>query len=127
MDKNSAIRYFNDRILQVDATLTEARRMLDDLRFELARYIDNPEEWSERNVPISDLPLTIRTQNCLRGGGILTLSQIMLAGEYGLMALPNFGKAALNEVKEVLRDRGLSLPLYVSDIENLGGSHGNGS
>ena len=60
-------------------------------------------------IPISHLEFSIRTQNCLYSAGLRTIGDIMAKSEKELMAIPNFGRRCLREVKEILGTFDLSL------------------
>ena len=61
------------------------------------------------DVSLSDLNIPARAQNCLMAVNITTLADLVATPEEELLQLKNFGKASLEEVKEELRNRGLSL------------------
>jgi len=66
------------------------------------------------NVPgaekkIKDLDFSVRTFNCLRKVGISTVGELIAHSESELMAIKNFGRKSLNEVKDKLAEMGLSL------------------
>ncbi len=60
-------------------------------------------------IPISRLELSVRTANCLHNAGLRTVGDIMAKSEKELMAIPNFGRRCLREVKEILGTFDLSL------------------
>jgi DNA-directed RNA polymerase subunit alpha len=66
-----------------------------------------PEELS--NKPVDQLNLSVRTMNCLRRGGIVTVGELTIKSERDLLTLRNFGQKSLNEIKEKLTEMGLSL------------------
>lgn len=61
------------------------------------------------NMPIEQLDLSARTQNCLRRGGITTVGEILTRGEKELLSLRNFGQKSRQELEERLEALGLSL------------------
>lgn len=69
----------------------------------------NAEQEAVRNDHINNLPFSSRAYNCLIGAGILTISQLVEKSAYDLMALPNFGKLSLKDVRDTLKANKLSL------------------
>jgi len=51
----------------------------------------------------------VRVLNCLHRGGISTLGQLIEKTEDDLLALRSFGARSIEDVKEKLAKRGLSL------------------
>jgi DNA-directed RNA polymerase subunit alpha len=60
-------------------------------------------------VLIEDLELGVRSYNCLKREGIQTVGDLVSKTEAELLNIPNFGKKSIDEVKEKLDERGLSL------------------
>jgi DNA-directed RNA polymerase subunit alpha len=58
---------------------------------------------------IEDLDFSVRTMNCLRREGIATVGELVQRTESDLMAIRNFGRKSLTEVKEKLAGMGLKL------------------
>jgi len=67
-----------------------------------------PNEW---DVPVETLNLSVRSFNCLKRAGISKVSELLDLTEDEIMKMRNFGKKSLDEIKQVLEDRGLSLRL----------------
>lgn len=63
----------------------------------------------EMQIPIEDLELPVRVLNCLHRGGINTVGQLIEKTEEDLLALRSFGARSIEDVKEQLKKRGLSL------------------
>lgn len=61
------------------------------------------------NKPVDQLNLSVRTMNCLRRGGIVTVGELTIKSERDLLTLRNFGQKSLNEIKDKLAEMGLSL------------------
>lgn len=54
---------------------------------------------------ISDLPLSIRTTNCLKNDGFKTLAEVLALGQSemeALLKLPNFGRKSLRELRDFI-------------------------
>lgn len=60
-------------------------------------------------VLIEDLELGVRSYNCLKREGIQTVGDLVSKTEAELLNIPNFGKKSIDEVKEKLAERDLSL------------------
>jgi DNA-directed RNA polymerase subunit alpha len=58
---------------------------------------------------IEELDFSVRTYNCLKKENILTIADLVKKTEADLTAIRNFGAKSLNEVKEKLKQFGLSL------------------
>jgi len=65
-----------------------------------------PNEW---DVPVETLNLSVRSFNCLKRAGISKVSELQDLTEDEIMKMRNFGKKSLDEIKDVLAERGLSL------------------
>ena len=59
--------------------------------------------------PVDDLELTVRSANCLKAENIFLIGDLIQRTEVELLKTPNLGKKSLNEIKDVLAPRGLSL------------------
>jgi DNA-directed RNA polymerase subunit alpha len=65
--------------------------------------------------PVDDLELTVRSANCLKAENIYYIGDLIQRTENELLKAPNLGRKSLNEIKEVLVSRGLSLGM---ELEN---------
>ncbi|MFT4205140.1 MAG: DNA-directed RNA polymerase subunit alpha [Chitinophagaceae bacterium] len=75
-------------------------------------------------TPLEDLDLSVRAFNCLKAAKINSLSELVQYEQEDLMKFRNFGQKSLNEIDQVLHERGLhfgmDLARYgVDDIDNL--------
>lgn len=59
--------------------------------------------------PVDDLELTVRSANCLKAENIYFIGDLIQRTEIELLKTPNLGRKSLNEIKEVLASRGLTL------------------
>jgi len=64
---------------------------------------------SEWDVPVESLNLSVRSFNCLKRAGISKVSELLDMTEDEIIKMRNFGKKSLDEIKQVLDERGLSL------------------
>ena len=65
-----------------------------------------PNEW---DIPVETLNLSVRSFNCLKRAGISKVSDLLDLTEDEIMKMRNFGRKSLDEIKQVLSERGLSL------------------
>ncbi|MDO8673512.1 MAG: DNA-directed RNA polymerase subunit alpha [Dehalococcoidia bacterium] len=59
------------------------------------------------DVPIEDLDLSVRAYNCLKRSGITKVGQVLEMSEEDLLAVRNFGRKSLEELRERLITRGV--------------------
>ncbi len=65
--------------------------------------------------PVDDLELTVRSANCLKAENIYYIGDLIQRTETELLKTPNLGRKSLNEIKEVLATRGLSLGMKLEN------------
>ena len=65
------------------------------------------------NLPLSDLKLSVRANNCLESENIQTVRDLVQRSEDQLLEVRNFGDTTLNEVREKLSQYGLHLGMRV--------------
>ena len=61
------------------------------------------------DLPIEDLDLSERPRNCLKRAQINTIGELLTKTEDDLLNITNFGQKSLDEVKQKLDERGLTL------------------
>ena len=61
------------------------------------------------NMPMQELELSVRANNCLESVKVETVRQLVKMTEAELLEVRSFGKTSLREVKRKLADLGLSL------------------
>jgi DNA-directed RNA polymerase subunit alpha len=61
------------------------------------------------DLPIEDLDLSERPRNCLKRAQVNTVGELLLKTEEDLLNITNFGQKSLDEVKQKLDERGLTL------------------
>ena len=75
-----------------------------------------PEEaslYEKLKIPVSELELSVRSNNCLREANIKTLAELVIKTEPEILAYRNFGKKSLNEVGALLKTMGLSFGMKI--------------
>ena len=65
--------------------------------------------------PVDDLELTVRSANCLKVENIYYIGDLIQRTEAELLRTPNLGRKSLNEIKEVLASRDLSLGMKLEN------------
>ena len=66
-------------------------------------------------LPVDDLELTVRSANCLKAESINYIGDLIQLTEPELLKTPNLGRKSLNEIKDVLASRGLSLGMKLEN------------
>ena len=111
----------NGAILAEDAVRASAKILVEQLAVfaqlegsELAAF-DSPAPRSNTQFdpillrPVDELELTVRSANCLKAENIYYIGDLIQRTENELLKTPNLGRKSLNEIKEVLASRGLTL------------------
>ena len=65
--------------------------------------------------PVDDLELTVRSANCLKAENIYYIGDLIQRSENELLKTPNLGRKSLNEIKEVLASKGLTLGMKLEN------------
>jgi DNA-directed RNA polymerase subunit alpha len=111
----------NGAITAEDAVRASAKILVEQLAVfaqlegsELAAF-DAPVQRSSQQFdpillrPVDELELTVRSANCLKAENIYYIGDLIQRTENELLKTPNLGRKSLNEIKEVLASRGLTL------------------
>lgn len=69
---------------------------------------------------IEELELTVRSTNCLKAESIFLIGDLIHKTEFDLLKTPNLGKKSLNEIKDVLALKELSLGMNVENWPPVG-------
>jgi DNA-directed RNA polymerase subunit alpha len=115
------LEVWTDGSIRPEEALQEASRLLID-HFRLFAGIadetgagapfgttEDPDVARAMAMPIEDLDLSVRPYNCLKRAGIHTVGDLVKKTEDEVVAVKNFGRKSLDEVKEKLAAHGLSL------------------
>jgi DNA-directed RNA polymerase subunit alpha len=115
------LEIWTDGSLRPEEALQEAARLLID-HFRLFAGIadeagtgapfgvaEDPDRARAMAMPIEDLDLSVRPYNCLKRAGIHTVGDLIKKTEDEVVAVKNFGRKSLDEVKEKLAAHGLTL------------------
>jgi DNA-directed RNA polymerase subunit alpha len=102
-------------VLDTDPNQERAKLFLKDIRSSRSMLYDEDQErlLETRNalldIPISEFELSVRSRNCLKRMQIDTLGDLLRTTEAELLAYKNFGETSLNEIKNMLSQKGLRL------------------
>jgi DNA-directed RNA polymerase subunit alpha len=97
----------DDALAQASQILQEQLDLFTSFNTEEKPTITAPT--SEWDVPVETLNLSVRSFNCLKRAGISKVSELLDMSEDEIIKMRNFGKKSLDEIKQVLEERGLSL------------------
>ena len=97
----------DDALSEAAEILTEQLRLFIGFSTEEKPVATAPA--SEWDVPVETLNLSVRSFNCLKRAGISKVSELLDMTEDEIIKMRNFGKKSLDEIKQVLDERGLSL------------------
>ena len=101
-----------EAVASAGGTLLELVSLFSDLA-EAASVTVGPAEDDEMPsdfaITVEELNLSVRSYNCLKRVGIETIGDLTSKSESELVAIPNFGRKSIEEVKETLDARGLGL------------------
>ena len=81
---------------ELDFPTTEDERLLETL----SRSVD-------------ELELSVRSYNCLKNADIKLIGDLVTKSEPEMLKTKNFGRKSLNEIKDILAERGLSLGMEI--------------
>ena len=73
--------------------------------------------------PVDDLELTVRSANCLKAENIYFIGDLIQRSESELLRTPNLGRKSLNEIKDVLASKSLSLGMKLENWPPAGLEH----
>ena len=91
-------------LVDLVATMSDEPRGL-----ELGEVVDATVSSPDLDLPIEDLDLSERPNNCLKRAQVNTVGELLTKTEDDLLNITNFGQKSLDEVKAKLDERGLTL------------------
>jgi DNA-directed RNA polymerase subunit alpha len=107
----------NGSITPDEALATAAKILSDQLqlfvnfsgRQEAEAPVEEAAPFSDWDIPVDELDLSVRSYNCLKRAGISKISELLQKTEDEIMNMRNLGKKSVDEIKEKLAERNLSL------------------
>ncbi len=117
------LELWSDGTMAPDDALAEAAKIAKDhftifINFDEQETIEEDEidEEEERikallGTPVEELELSVRSSNCLRNANIRTIGDLTRKTEEEIAKTRNFGKKSLQEIKEKLKERSLTLEM----------------
>ena len=103
-----------DALASAGATLRSLAELVASMSdepqgLELGELTDAASSSPDLDLPIEDLDLSERPSNCLKRAQVNTIGELLTKTEDDLLNITNFGQKSLDEVKQKLDERGLSL------------------
>ena len=104
----------SDALASAGATLTALTELVSSLAdepqgLELGEVVDTTVSSPDLDLPIEDLDLSERPNNCLKRAQVNTVGELLTKTEDDLLNITNCGQKSLDEVKAKLDERGLQL------------------
>lgn len=115
------LEIFTDGTISPENALGEAAKIIKEhftifINFDEGKIATNDEvdEEEERikailETPVEELELTVRSSNCLKNAGIKTIGDLAKKTEDEIAKTRNFGKKSLSEIKDKLKEWGMTL------------------
>jgi DNA-directed RNA polymerase subunit alpha len=110
-------------VLDAEPTNARARMYYNDARSSLSMAYDEDLERKEDRraqilrIPVTDFELSVRSRNCLAKMQITSLGDLVQKSEAELLSYKNFGETSLQEIKDILAQKGLRLGMTEEEIE----------
>ncbi|MBI4229899.1 MAG: tetratricopeptide repeat protein [Planctomycetes bacterium] len=102
-DDERARLYLKDAVASTDMFYNEDLQKQEEMRGQILES------------PITEFELSVRSRKCLEQMQIQTIRDLVQRTEDELLAYKNFGETSLNEIKELLAQRGLSLGMKIEE------------
>ena len=109
IDPRDAIAKSADILIRQLAIFTDLDRIEGFAEVTAEAAAEVPVTHGMENFPIEELELGVRSYNCLKRVGIETIGDLTSKSENELVAIPNFGRKSIEEVREALGTHGLTL------------------
>lgn len=109
-------------VIDADPTNLRARLFDRDAAAALSMFYDEDmERRSDKRaqilrLPVTDFELSVRSRNCLAKMGVRSLGDLVQKTEAELLSYKNFGETSLQEIKDVLAQKGLRLGMSREEI-----------
>ncbi len=111
-----------DAVMEADPTNLRGRLFRGDALASLNMFYDEDlERRADRRsqvlrLPVTDFELSVRSRNCLAKMGVRTLGDLVQRTEQELLSYKNFGETSLQEIKDILAQKGLRLGMGREEV-----------
>jgi DNA-directed RNA polymerase subunit alpha len=115
-----------ESVLDYFPTHPRARLYLADAKASLTMYYDEDAARREAKIqqvlsqPVAELSFSPRVRNALIKLGVSTIGDLVSKSDEELLAVPNFGRTSLRELKEFLGSKGLTMVSSGAAAEEAG-------
>jgi DNA-directed RNA polymerase subunit alpha len=115
-----------EAVLATNPNHERAKLYMRDVESARSMYYDDEDNrGTNRNavldIPVTDFELSVRSRNCLKKMNIKTLGDLLRTTEQELLSYKNFGETSLNEIKQLLAQKGLRLGQSVEGVAAAAG------
>ena len=116
-------------VIEPEQAIRDAARILMGQLSVFAQLEGSPTEIEVKSAPqvdplllrpVDDLELTVRSANCLKAENIYYIGDLIQRSENELLKAPNLGRKSLNEIKDVLASKGLTLGMKLENWPPVG-------
>jgi DNA-directed RNA polymerase subunit alpha len=111
-----------DAVMESDPSNQRGRLFRGDALASLNMFYDEDlERRADRRsqvlrLPVTDFELSVRSRNCLAKMGVRTLGDLVQRTEQELLSYKNFGETSLQEIKDILAQKGLRLGMGREEV-----------
>jgi len=111
-----------DVVMEADPANQRGRLFRGDALASLNMFYDEDlERRADRRsqvlrLPVTDFELSVRSRNCLSKMGVRTLGDLVQRTEQELLSYKNFGETSLQEIKDILAQKGLRLGMGREEV-----------
>ncbi len=111
-----------DAVMEADPSNQRGRLFRGDALASLNMFYDEDlERRADRRsqvlrLPVTDFELSVRSRNCLAKMGVRTLGDLVQRTEQELLSYKNFGETSLQEIKDILAQKGLRLGMGREEV-----------
>jgi DNA-directed RNA polymerase subunit alpha len=114
-------QYCFEKVLQQDSQNERARLYLKDIEATSNMYYDEDTLKAQQKLeqllarPVTDFELSVRSRNCLTAMDIKSLGDLTRVSEQELLSGKNFGETSLTEVRDLMKQHGLTIGQNLHD------------